>query len=180
MKYLIFLALVALALAAPPKKPEKLPEGPKPANPPPNGTIYPFDHPNVTGQPPHVNSSSPPHPKDLENSDEHTFDHHNVAGFGNSSKPTHSEELDDNDHPSHPKPAGGPSSPPCKPPAKPESHDKPAQGPKPTPKQHVSGAETHPTGAPPGDRTPESGAISATLPAIVGGGKPGGLEGQRG
>ncbi|XP_077113184.1 uncharacterized protein LOC143768391 isoform X1 [Ranitomeya variabilis] len=181
MKYLIFLALVALALAAPPKKPEIHPGGPKPAHLPPTGIINPFDHQNVTGQPPHHNSSRPPHPEDSgdsneylfdyhnvtghdnssrphhpedsEESEEHTFDHHNVTGHSNFSKPPHSEDLHDNDHVGHPKPAGGPL-PPGKLPVKPESQAKPGQGPKPRPKRHLKGAENHPTGAPHGDQTP--------------------------
>ncbi|XP_073537759.1 uncharacterized protein [Phyllobates terribilis] len=210
MKFLIFFALVALALAAPAKKPEKHAGGLKPSHPAPSGSIHPFDHDHVTGLPPHHNSSIPPHPEDSEDSNEypfdyhnvtghdnssrpdhpedledlgeHIFDHHNVTGHNNSSKPPHSEDLDDDDHPSHPKPAGGPTHS-GKPSAKPAPQAKPGKGPKPRPKRHVKHVANHPTEAPHGDHshsahTHESGASKAPHTANHGGGKPGGNIGQ--
>ncbi|XP_073537465.1 uncharacterized protein [Phyllobates terribilis] len=126
MKFLIFFALVALALSAPTKKPEKPPESPKPSHPPPSGTIHPIDHDHVTGLPPNYNSSMPPHPEDSVDSNEQTFDQHNVTGHNNSSKPPNSGDLNS----SHPKPGGGPS-PSVKPPAKPVSQAKPVPQAKP-------------------------------------------------
>ncbi|KAM4030745.1 uncharacterized protein ACNLHF_018378 [Anomaloglossus baeobatrachus] len=205
MKYLIVLALLVHALAGPARKPEKHPGGP--LGPKPTGSPHLFDHNNVTGLPPHDNSSRPHHPEDTENSAEDSFDHNNATGHNNSSKPPHPKDLDDDHHRRHrrqagdefhseapktgnpppangPKPAGGPP-PSGKPPAEPAAQANPGQNPKPRPKRHLRGAENHPTGAPHGDHTHsahthESGASRPTHPANHGGDHHGGNKGQKG
>ncbi|XP_073537464.1 uncharacterized protein [Phyllobates terribilis] len=180
MKYLIFLALVVHALAGPAGKPDKRPGGPlgpKPSGPPPTGSGH--DHHDVTGLPPHDNSSRPPHPEGLDGHPRHRRQASDALRSAppktgnppqsNGSKPAGGPppsgkppaeavsqakpgQAGNPPQSNGSKPAGGPP-PSGKPPAEPVSQAKPGQSPKPRPKRHLKGNENHPTGAPHGDHT---------------------------